>query len=98
MDEWIQKQTTDKSGATWNCIEKLVSKKKNRFVSDGFDLDLTYVVDNVIAMGFPAEGIHALYRNSMVDVKNFFNKKYPSRHKIYNLCSERTYGPNEFYD
>lgn len=46
----------------------LVSKSKLRFKDDGFDLDLTYITKNVIAMGFPSHGTEAAYRNPMTEV------------------------------
>lgn len=51
---------------------------------------------NVIAMGFPAVGTESLYRNSMKDIKAFFNKNYGYKYKIYNLCSEKFYDLTEF--
>jgi len=72
----------------------LVSKKKKRFVSTehDLDLDLTYITDRVIAMGFPATGKEALYRNPLPDVQRFLNIYHPGDTcKVYNLCSEREY-------
>ena len=57
---------------------------------------MSYILPNVIAMGFPAVGTESLYRNSMTDVKNFFNKNYGYNYKIYNLCTERIYKSSEF--
>jgi hypothetical protein len=46
----------------------MVAGPKIRTKENGFDLDLTYVTDRVIAMAFPAEGLEKLYRNSINDV------------------------------
>ena len=37
-----------------------MSKKKRRYTDDGFNLDLTYITDRVIALGFPSEGREAM--------------------------------------
>jgi hypothetical protein len=52
-----------------NKVRGLVSKKKRRYMRDGFDLDLTYVTARVIAMGFPSERMEGLYRNPMGEVR-----------------------------
>jgi hypothetical protein len=49
----------------------MVAGPKIRIVENGYDLDLTYVTDRVIAMAFPAEGLEKLYRNSINDVDVF---------------------------
>mmetsp|Transcript_5341 Transcript_5341/g.4923 ORF Transcript_5341/g.4923 Transcript_5341/m.4923 type:complete len:122 (+) Transcript_5341:255-620(+) len=42
-------------GWSLNFVKSLVSKKKKRFVQDGFNLDLSYITPNLIAMGYPGE-------------------------------------------
>lgn len=83
-------------GGTLAGIRGLVSKKKRRFTEDGFDLDLTYITPNVIAMGFPSSGREGLYRNPLPEVQRFFESRHPGRYRIYNLCSERAYDPSDF--
>ncbi|EDQ91988.1 uncharacterized protein MONBRDRAFT_31118 [Monosiga brevicollis MX1] len=69
----------------------LVSQNKRRYRQDGFDLDLTFVTDRVIAMSFPSSGRTAIYRNPIAEVARFFNTKFPNAYLIVNCCSERDY-------
>ncbi|KAM9958120.1 hypothetical protein ACTFIW_013100 [Dictyostelium discoideum] len=79
-------------------VRKMVSKKKRRFEMYNFDLDLSYITDRVIAMGFPSESLEGLYRNRMRDVQRFFNTLHADHYKVYNLCSERKYEHCRFED
>eukprot|EP01062_Namystynia_karyoxenos_P013840 TRINITY_DN14969_c0_g1_i2.p1 TRINITY_DN14969_c0_g1~~TRINITY_DN14969_c0_g1_i2.p1 ORF type:complete len:1293 (+),score=345.50 TRINITY_DN14969_c0_g1_i2:71-3949(+) len=72
-------------------VRGMVSKNKVRFQEDGFDLDLTYVADRLIAMGFPSTGTEAQYRNPVHQVERFLNLRHPGHYRVYNLCSERKY-------
>ncbi|KAL3659974.1 hypothetical protein V7S43_014900 [Phytophthora oleae] len=76
-------------------IKHLVSKEKRRFSSDDFDLDLTYVTQRLVALGYPAEKIEGIYRNHYRDVFRFFEQRHPGRYRVYNLCVERRYAPDE---
>ena len=77
-------------------MRKLVSKKKTRFVRDGFDLDLSYITPQIIAMGIPSVGAEALYRNPATQVRALLEHYHKDRAKVYNLCAEkdRQYEPS----
>ena len=80
------------SGMLSTGVRRLVSKSKMRFQQDGFDLDLSYITPRIIAMGFPATGIEAKYRNNMEQVRQFFARYHAvNRYRIFNLCEERVY-------
>jgi phosphatidylinositol-3,4,5-trisphosphate 3-phosphatase/dual-specificity protein phosphatase PTEN len=94
-EEEIAKTVKNKNSSS--IVKALVSKKKNRFCYDGFDLDLTYITKRIIAMGFPSTSIEGLYRNPLDEVQRFFNTRHPSHYKVYNLCEEKTYSKDLFY-
>jgi phosphatidylinositol-3,4,5-trisphosphate 3-phosphatase/dual-specificity protein phosphatase PTEN len=79
-------------------IRGLVSKKKVRYHKDGYDLDLTYISDRIIAMGYPSQGKESVYRNPLEEVQRFFQQYHPNCFKLYNLCSERDYPKELFTD
>ena len=81
-----------------NIFKRLVSKQKRRFQDSDFDLDMSYITEKVIAMGFPSTGMQTLYRNSLSDIIKFFKTKHNDIVKVYNLCIEkdRIYNKNIF--
>ena len=87
-DDKILNNQGDTKLAKANIFKRLVSKKKRRLQTPIFDLDMAYITERVIGMGFPATGCETLYRNSLVDLKLFLDR-YHGEYKIYNLCIEK---------
>lgn len=75
---------------------RIVSQNKRRYVKDGFDLDLCYITERVIAMSFPSSGVQSMYRNNIREVSKFFEAKHKGHYKLYNACSERDYDVSYF--
>jgi len=82
-------------------VRQRICENKRRFQVDGYDLDLTYVTTQIIAMSFPSIGTKALYRNKIDSVAKFFEDKYSDTKNIdfmiYNLCSEMEYDHRKFH-
>jgi len=49
-----------------NFIRSKVSGKRRRFQEEGYDLDLTYITDRIVAMSFPASTMREkIFRNNI---------------------------------
>ncbi|KAH3746139.1 protein tyrosine phosphatase [Pelomyxa schiedti] len=97
--EPLSTPTHQKRESKWsNPLRSAVSKKKRRYVANGFDLDLSYITPRIIAMGYPATGFEAALRNPYTEVLRFLNQAHGTHYKVYNLCSERSYPPSMFYN
>jgi len=90
-------QVTSSSAAPLRGLRQLVSGSKQRFQREGFDLDLTYVLPRVIALGLPASSaLEQMYRNPITEVRDFLNRYHTSSYALVNLCDERDYSDDEF--
>lgn len=64
------------------------------YIAEGVVLDLAYITRNVLAMGWPARGTEALYRNPWEEVVRFLRRKYANlSYHVITLCSERSTAP-----
>jgi PTEN phosphatase family protein len=78
-----------------NKLRRTFMAENLRYRKNGFNLDLTYVTNNVIAMPLPGQGLEAKQYNNIADIARFFQKCHvtsagPS-FLIFNVCAERTY-------
>ncbi|XP_053960890.1 serine-rich adhesin for platelets isoform X1 [Anastrepha ludens] len=80
-----------------NVLRNVVSKQRIRYKENGYNLDLAYICDNIIAMGYPADNIESIFRNRLEDVYKFLQEIHQNHYKIYNLCLERSYDSNKFH-
>jgi phosphatidylinositol-3,4,5-trisphosphate 3-phosphatase/dual-specificity protein phosphatase PTEN len=73
-----------------NPLRTLVTGDKARYTEDGYDLNLTYIEERLIAMGMPAENtLHKMTRNPAAEVSQFLETKHAGKYRIYNLCIEQ---------
>ncbi|KAL4068594.1 hypothetical protein V8B97DRAFT_1973684 [Scleroderma yunnanense] len=81
-------------------IKRLVSGSKARLKDDelGMELDLAYVTDQIIVMGFPATGLESIYRNRRTDVQRFLTTRHGQDFWVFNFCpiTENTYDESVF--
>lgn len=51
----------------------------------GYDLDMTYITERILAMSFPAERMRAMYRNPLWQVKSVLEMSHRGHYKVL-LC------------
>ena len=88
----------DLSGELKLRIQTAVSRNKRRFLDPvrGFDLDLTYICDRLVAMSLPCTK-GAIHRNEIREVSRFFATRHYSRFLIFNLCEDHEENGNGLY-
>jgi phosphatidylinositol-3,4,5-trisphosphate 3-phosphatase/dual-specificity protein phosphatase PTEN len=66
-----------------NCyLRNLVSKQRRRMLVDGYDLDMSYITDRMLAMSFPAERMRAMYRNPLWQVKSVLDMRHQGNYMV----------------
>lgn len=63
-------------------IRNLVSKQRRRMLVEGYDLDMSYITDRLLAMSFPAERMRAVYRNPLWQVKAVLDMRHKEHYKV----------------
>lgn len=47
------------------CIRNLVSKQRRRMLVGGYDLDMTYISDQILVLSFPEEQMLVVFCNTL---------------------------------
>ncbi|KZT10326.1 phosphatases II [Laetiporus sulphureus 93-53] len=81
-------------------FRRLVSGDKARYKDEtlDIDLDLVYITDKIIVMGYPSSGLEALYRNRREDAKKFLEHRHGQNFWVFNFCpvKENSYPASVF--
>eukprot|EP00943_MAST-04B_sp_MAST-4B-sp1_P009296 g9296.t1 len=82
-------------------IKALVSSNRNRLKFDDgsvkFDLDMTYITGNLVAMGWPGRGAETIYRNDIKSVREYLDMNHKNHYMVFNLA-EKSYPKSHFYN
>ena len=66
------------SEAPLRVARHLVSGSKRRTQKESWDLDLTYILPRVIALGLPSSSFESWYRNPLSEVRSFLDSHHGS--------------------
>uniref|UniRef100_A0AC35U6U8 Phosphatase tensin-type domain-containing protein n=1 Tax=Rhabditophanes sp. KR3021 TaxID=114890 RepID=A0AC35U6U8_9BILA len=80
----------------FSTLQIAVSQNRRRFINNGFNLDLTYITDRIIAMGYPSTGAEEFYRNSMKSTREFLEMFHKGHYFVFNLRGNYLYDRANF--
>ncbi|XP_029639798.1 tensin-2 isoform X16 [Octopus sinensis] len=70
-------------------LRNIITKSQESAGEDRLVLDLTYVMERIIAISFPAEGHDELYSYALKDVANMLKTKHGDKYLVINLSEKR---------
>jgi protein-tyrosine phosphatase len=79
-----------------SAVRSKVSQDRTRFRDGSTNLDLSYIAPNLIAMGFPASGIEAAWRNHIDEVADMLNRYHGIDNTLIFNLSDRSYDYEKF--
>lgn len=89
-----QREAKTKGSHSSALFKAIVSRNRLRYTDADFNLDLSYITNRVIAMGYPGSGLKSLVRNNLDDVLVYFKRYHGLKLKIYNMCNDKFVDPN----
>lgn len=82
-----------------NSMQHAVRQSRRDLLDQQFDLDLSYVTKNIIAMSMPAPkgSLDSWFRNSATEVCRFLDERHLGNYIVLNLAKEITYPADLFH-
>uniref|UniRef100_A0A1I7YLR0 Phosphatase tensin-type domain-containing protein n=1 Tax=Steinernema glaseri TaxID=37863 RepID=A0A1I7YLR0_9BILA len=79
-------------------LRSIVSQNRRRYIDEvnNLNLDLTYITDRIIAMGYPSHEAESLYRNTMLSTVYFLQLFHDEHFMVFNLRGEYIYDAGNF--
>mmetsp|Transcript_72753 Transcript_72753/g.194158 ORF Transcript_72753/g.194158 Transcript_72753/m.194158 type:complete len:952 (+) Transcript_72753:34-2889(+) len=87
----------NRSGMVVGQLVRQLTRYKRRFKDGNFDLDLTFLLNDLVVFALPSLGRESMFRNEFREVARFFNTKFPNSFLLINCCPERDYPLEPFF-
>lgn len=70
----------------FNSIRSCVSGSRIRFIDRYYNLDLVFITNRVLAMGYPSDSfLESCYRNPVTSIRNFFRERFNNKVKVLHI-------------